>query len=310
MRVFVTGASGWVGSHVVKELLSHGHTVVGLARSEENAAALKAAGAEVHRGSLEDAQSIREGARTCDGVIHCGFVHDFARFEQSCATDRQVVHTVGDALAGSGKPFIATFGTLGTLVTPAGRTGTEEDPNQTEGMMGMRAVNEENVLALAAKGVRASLIRLPPTVHGTGDHGFVPTLISFARKNGVAAYIGEGRNRWPAVHVKDAARLYRLALEKGQAGSRFHAIADEGVPTRDIAEAIGRALGVPAESRTAEEAGPLLNFLAHFFAMDAPSSSKLTQQRLGWKPVEAGLLEDLAQGHYFDEGVSRSKYAA
>ena len=307
MRVFVTGAAGWVGSHVVKELLSYGHRVLGLARSDANAAVLTALGAEVHRGSLEDVESLKQGALACDGVIHCGFIHDFARFQQCCATDRVAIETIGAALAGSNKPFVSTFGTLGTDVAP-GSVGTEEHPGMSTGMAGLRAGSEAAVLATAANGVRATLIRLPPSVHGTGDGGFVPTLIAMARQHGSAVYIGEGHNRWPSVHVLDAVRLYRLALEKGQAGSRFHAVADEGVPTRDIAEAIGRGLGVPVVSQPVGEASAFLGFLTHFFAMDAPSSSRLTQERLGWKPTEPGLIDDLGQGHYFDTTISSSKY--
>ena len=306
MRVFVTGAAGWVGRHVVAELLSHGHRVLGLARSEAHTAALTAVGAEVHLGSLEDAESLKRGAAVCDGVIHCAFLVDFARFQHCCDIDRRAIDAIGGALAGTNKPFVSTFGSLGTAAGP-GEVSTEETPGQTEGMLGARAQGEETVMAQAARGVRATLVRLSPTVHGQGDGGFIPTLISLARKHGVAVYIGDGRNRWPAVHARDAARVYRLALEKGQAGSRFHAVADEGVPTKEIAEAIARGLGVPCVSKSAEEAPAYLDFLTHFFAMDAPSSSRLTQERLGWKPTEVGLIEDMDQGHYFDLAISRSK---
>ena len=307
MRVFVTGAAGWVGRHVVKELQSHGHQVLGLARSDANIATLTALGAEVHRGSLEDLDSLKQAAAQCDGVIHCGFVHDFSRFQEVCAIDRAAIDAIGEALEGSNKPAVFTFGTLGTVPTP-GRAGTEEDPGQTAGMAGMRAGNEQAVMAWAGKGVRATLVRLPPTVHGTGDAGFVPMLIGLARKNGMSIYVDDGQSRWPAVHVLDAARVYRLALEKGQAGARYHAVAEEGVHTKDIAEAIGRGLQVPVESKSSAEAPAFLQFLGHFFALDGPSSSRLTQERLGWKPTEVGLVEDIKQGHYFDTNISASKY--
>ncbi len=294
MRVFVTGATGFIGSAVVRELLGAGHQVLGLARSDAGAKSLAAAGAEVHRGSLEDLESLKRGAATADGVIHCAFIHDFSDFAANCAKDKAAIEAMGATLAGSNKTFIATSGVLGLA---PGRSGTEEDtPNHA-----LPRKSEEAGLALASQGVRAMAIRLSPSVHGDGDHGFVPQLIKSARDNGFATYVGDGKNRWPAVHRLDAARLYRLALEKGASGARFHGVADEGIPVRAIAEAIGKRLGVPAVSKSPAEAGALLGFIGMVLGADAPTSSTITQERLGWKPTHVGLLEDLEKGRYFDE---------
>jgi len=296
MRVFVTGASGFIGSAVVPELLQAGHQVVGLARSDASARAVAAAGAEVHRGSLDDLDSLRVGAEKSDGVIHLAFVHDFvadfSRYEAAARTDTRAVETLGAALEGSGRPLVIASGLLG--VAP-GRLAVETDVPAAM----MRGLSEQAVRALATRGVRASIVRLPPTVHGRGDQGFVPIWIGAARAKGVAAYVGDGTSRWPAVHRLDAARLFRLALERAPAGAALHAAADEGVPTREIAGAIGRRLGVPVASKPADEAGAYFGFLAALVALDAPASSALTRQQLGWRPVEPGLLADLEPEHYF-----------
>ncbi|MDP9151158.1 MAG: SDR family oxidoreductase [Myxococcota bacterium] len=293
MRVFVTGATGFIGSAVVQELIGAGHEVLGLARSDAGAKSLAAVGARVHRGSLEDLDSLKRGAAESQGVIHTAFLHDFSDFAASCEKDKRAIEALGAALAGSGRPLVVSSGVLGLA---QGRHGTEEDvPSH-----GFPRKSEETGLSFASQGVRASVIRLAPSVHGAGDHGFVPRLIAVAREKGFAAYVGDGKNRWPAVHRLDAARLYRLALEKGPAGGRFHGVADEGVPIRAIAEIIGRRLNVPAVSKSAEEVTSLLGLIGQVLAMDAPSSSKLTQERLGWRPTEAGLLADLEGGTYFD----------
>ena len=294
MRVFLTGATGFVGSAVTNELISAGHQVLGLTRSEKGAGALRAAGAEPHHGDLEDLDSLRRGAETTDGTIHCGFIHDFSNFVKSCEIDRTAIETIGSVLAGSARPFLNTSGLAGLA---PGRLSTEEDataPNSTP-----RAAAEELTLGLAARGVRAGIVRLSPSVHDAGDHGFVPVIIGIAREKGISAYIGEGANRWPGVHRLDAANLYRLALEKGTAGARYHGVADEGVPTRDLAEVIGRRLNLPVKSISAEEAKGHFGWIAFFFAMDLAASSALTQERLGWHPTRPGLLADLDQEHYF-----------
>jgi len=294
MRVFVTGATGYIGSMVVPELLGAGHQVVGLARSDSAAAALMAAGAEVQRGTLEDLDSLRNGAAAADGVIHLAFIHDFSNIEASDMIDLRAIETIGAALEGTGKPFVGTSGTM--MLTP-GRLGTEEDA----GAAGVRRVASENVvLSMAERGVRTSVVRLAPTVHGEGDaHGFITSLIGVARAKGVSAFVGDGSNRWPAVHRLDAAHLFRLALEAAPAGSRLHGASEEGVLFRDIAEVIGRQLELPVVSIAAEDVGDHFGWLSVVVSIDNPTSSVLTRERLGWQPEGPSLIEDIEQGHYF-----------
>jgi nucleoside-diphosphate-sugar epimerase len=294
MRVFVSGASGFIGSAIVRELIDAGHQVVGLARSDNGAKSVAAAGAQVHRGSLEDLESLRSGAADSDGVIHTAFIHDFANYGPAAEADRRAIETLGAALQGSDRPLIVTSGTL--LVQPKGALATEKDAHNPN----FPRKSEEVALALASRGIRASIVRLPPSVHGKGDHGFVPHIIGIAREKGVSAYIGDGKNRWPAVHRLDAARLYRLALEKGSRGASYHGIADEGVPTRDIASVIGRHLNVPVVSKSGEEAKEHFGWMAMFFGMNGPSSSAKTQEQLRWHPTQPGLIEDLDAEHYFE----------
>jgi len=306
MRVFVTGASGWIGSAVVPELIGAGHQVVGLARSDASAAALAAAGAEVHRGTLDDLDGLRSAAAASDGVIHLAFKHDIAfsgDFQGAADADRRAIETFGEALVGSDRPFAIASGTLG--LTP-GRVATERDglgPDPAAapliGGAATRLANAQMTLSLASRGVRSSVVRLSPTVHGDGDHGFVATLVGIARAKGVSGYIGDGSNRWPAVHRLDAARLFRLALEKAPAGSVLHAVADEGVPIRAIAEVIGRHLDLPVVAISPADAGEHFAWLAGFLAADSPASSALTRELLGWQPTHPGLIDDLGQGHYF-----------
>jgi nucleoside-diphosphate-sugar epimerase len=291
MRVFVTGATGFIGSAIVQELLGAGHQVLGLSRSEAGAQVLLAAGTEVHRGSLDDLDSLRRGAAAADSVIHTAFVHDFSQYETAGETDRQAIEALGGVLAGSDRPFLVTAGLAGFA---PGRPATEEDTP-----VALPRMSEPTALALVAQGVNAMVIRLSASVHDRGDHGFVPTLIDIARQTGVAAYVGEGLNHWPAVHRLDAARLYRLALEQGTAGARYHGAADEGVPMRDIAALIGRHLNLPVVSKSPEEAADHFGWMARFVGLDMQASSTLTQQRLGWQPTQPGLLADLEQGHYF-----------
>jgi nucleoside-diphosphate-sugar epimerase len=298
MRTFVTGATGFIGSATVRELIDAGHDVIGLARSDQSAAALASAGAEVQRGSLDDLDSLRSGATDSDGVIHTAFIHDFSQMANAAQTDRRAIETLGAALEGSGRPLVITTGTL--LVGP-GRVVTEEDSVDPATAVHPRAGTEQVAQSFAARGVRTSIVRPGPSVHGEGDHGFVPFLINVARAKGVSGYIGDGSNRWPAVHRLDAARLYRLALEQAPAGSVLHAIADEGVPTRRIAEVVGRHLDVPVRSISAAEAGDHFGWMAAFWAVDAPASSALTRERLGWNPVHPGLIDDLEAGHYFEQ---------
>lgn len=297
MRVFVTGATGFVGSAIVKELLSTGHQVLGLARSDESAAALAKTGAQVHRGTLEDLDGLRHAAAASDGVIHTAFIHDFSNIEASGVVDLHAIEAMGDALAGSGKPLITTSGTA--LVAP-GRVATEDMASDPNAPVRHRQASDVATLALAARGVRSSLVRLPPTVHGDGDHGFVPRLIAIAREKGAAVYCGDGENRWPAVHRLDAAHLYRLILEKGAAGVRYHAVGEQGIPTRQIAEMIGSRLNLPVLSKSGEQYAEYYGWLGNFFRVDCPASSDKTRAELGWQPKHRGLIEDLDQGTYFD----------
>jgi nucleoside-diphosphate-sugar epimerase len=292
MRIFVTGASGFIGSALVQDLLKHGHSVLGLARSDASAKAVSDAGAEVLRGDLEDLDALRKGAAETDGVAHLAFIHDFSRFAENGQVDKRAIEAMGEVLAGTGKPLVVSSGTL--LVSP-GQLATEDMRRAPEGLPRQ---SEQIAYGLAEKGVRASAIRLSPTVHGAGDHGFVPALIEIARSHGVSAYVGDGAGRWPAVARADAAALYRLALEKGSAGSAYHGVAETGVPTRAIAELIGKKLGLPVVSKTAEEAGAHFGFLGMFFGVDAPASNEKTRAELGWTPTGPGLLEDM-EAHYF-----------
>ncbi|MCG5432666.1 SDR family oxidoreductase [Mycobacterium sp. MYCO198283] len=297
MRVFITGASGHIGSLVVRELLDHGHQVTGLARSDASAASIAAAGGQVVRGSLDDVDVLADAAAQADGVIHLAFKHDFADYGGAAETDVKAVEAIGASLAGSGKPFVNTSGTAMLATGSSSALATEVTPAHPQGL---RVASENATLALAGRGVRASVIRLAPTVHGPADHhGFIPTLISNARKTGQAVYVGDGTNRWPAIHDVDAARLYRLALESAPAGSMLHGAAEEGVPFRDIAEAIGQQLGVPAVSVSPEAAFEQLGFIGWVAALDNPTSSAITRRLLGWTPEQPTLLEDLAAGHYF-----------
>jgi len=298
MKIFVTGATGFIGSAIVQELISAGHQVLGLARSDANAKALGEAGAQAHRGSLEDLESLRMGAAAADGVIHTAFIHDFNNYAPAAEKDRLAIEALGAALAGSDRSLIVTSGTL--LVQRRGPLATEDEAPDPS----FPRRSEEAVLAVASRRVRASVLRLPPSVHGDGDHGFVPALIKIAREKGVSAYLGDGLNRWPAVHRLDAAVLYRLALEKGSAGANYHGVADEGVAFREIAEVIGRRLNLPVVSKAAEEAGDNFGWLAHFVGVDCPASSKRTQEQLGWQVKHPGLIADLERGRYFDVHAS------
>ncbi|MFF7467839.1 NAD-dependent epimerase/dehydratase family protein [Streptomyces sp. NPDC008092] len=295
MRVFVTGATGFIGSAVVRELLGAGHQVLGLARSDAAEAALKEVGAEAYRGDLNDTDGLRAAVGAVDGVIHTGYNHDFSDMPGALRTELDVLNAFGDALAGSGRPLVVTSVT--GLLTP-GRLGTEEDTPDPAGPGAHRARAELSALALADRGVRVSAIRLPQ-VHGAGDHAFVPFLIGVARDKGVAAYPGDGTNRWSSVHRLDAATLYRKALESAPAGAVLHAVADEGVPVRGITEIIGRRLGVPVVSLAQEEASGHFGWMAAFVGNDNPVSGAATRERYDWRPARPGLLADLDQDHYF-----------
>lgn len=294
MRVFVTGATGLLGSAVVQGLLGAGHRVLGLARSEAAADTLARLGIEVHHGNLLDPDSLAAGARACDGVIHTAFIHDFAQYEVNVEVDRQALMAMAEALRGSGKPLV---GTSLTAVLAHGRLGTELDNPVPNGLGTVRAACKA-VLEAANWGVRVSLVRMPPSVHGPGDKGLVPMMIDLARNAGVAAYVGEGTNCWPAVHRLDAARLYRLALEKGAPGSRFHAVAEQGIPMRTIAETIGRGLNMPVYSLSESGAADYFGWIAPFVTTDNPTSSAITREALGWHPQQPGLVSDL-QSNYF-----------
>jgi nucleoside-diphosphate-sugar epimerase len=296
MRIFVTGATGFIGSTIVPELIRAGHQVLGLTRSDAGAKSLLAVGAEVHRGDLDDLESLRKGAAVSDGVIHTAFIHDFSKFQEVCEVDRRVIEALGSALAGSDKPLLITSGT-GMANGAPGRPATERDAPEISHVM--PRVSEQAAAAVAAKGVRAGVVRLPQ-VHNTIKQGLVTYAIELARQKGVSAYVGDGRNRWPAVHVLDAARLYRLALEKLEPGARYHAVAEEGVPMREIAEVIGRGLKVPVISISPEEAPAHFGWLAAFAGRDLPASGALTQTRLAWQPTGPGLIADLEQMRYHE----------
>jgi nucleoside-diphosphate-sugar epimerase len=295
MRVFLTGATGWIGSAIVPELLDRGHQVTGLARSDEGAAALERAGVQVLRGTLDDLDALRAGAEAADAVIHTAFIHDFSQMEMAGQTDNRAVEALATALEGSGRPLVITTGTA--LVSP-GRIATERD--RSEVVIHPRVRSEEIALSYADRGVRVSIVRPAPSVHGKGDKGFVPILINIARDKGVSAYIGDGSNRWPAVHRLDAAHLYVLGLESAPAGSVLHAIGEEGIPTREIAEMFARKLDLPVVSIDPEGAAEHFGWMGAFFGLDIPASSALTQELTGWRPTHVGLLEDLEQGHYFE----------
>ncbi|GAB2707444.1 SDR family oxidoreductase [Kitasatospora kifunensis] len=310
MRVFVTGASGWIGSAVVPELIGAGHQVVGLARSQASADALTKAGAEVRRGSLDDLDTLREAAAASDGVIHLAFKHDIAftgDFDGAANADRRAIDTFGEALAGSDRPFVIASGLLGLapgrVATERDGHGSEQGAEQGAAQSGpaIRHANAQATLALATRGVRSSILRLPPTVHGEGDNGFMATLIDIARAKGVSGYVGDGSNRWPAVHRLDAARLFRLALEQAPAGSTLHPVADEGVPIRAVAEVLGRHLGLPVVSVSPEDAGEHFGWMGGFIGLDGPVSSALTREQFDWQPTQPGLIEDLDKGHYFQQ---------
>jgi nucleoside-diphosphate-sugar epimerase len=295
MKVFVTGATGFVGSAIVQELLEAGHQVLGLVRSDASAATLAAMGAEVHRGTLEDLESLKRGAAASDGVIHTAFNHDFADMAAAGKADHLAIQALGTALEGSDRPLIVTSGMAG--LDPDRITTEDDEPNPNTSTT-HRTASDLTTLGLARRGVRSMLLRLPPSVHDIGDYGFVPRIIKTAREKGVSAYIGDGHNRWSAVHRRDAAHLYRLALEHGSAGMRYHAIGDEGVPIKDIAEVIGKHLNLPVVSKSLAEASEHFGFLAYFLAADISVSSALTRERLGWTPTHLNLLSDLER-HYF-----------
>jgi nucleoside-diphosphate-sugar epimerase len=294
MNVFVTGATGFIGSEVVRELLAAGHQVLGLARSDAGAKFLVGAGAKLQRGDMEDLESLRSGAQQSDGVIHLAFNHDFSKFAANCEMDRRAIEALGAVLAGSDRPLLVTGGLL--LLAP-GRTATEQDAHAPVSNSIPRA-SEATAMALASQGVRAAVVRLPQ-VHDAVKQGLVTHLVNIAREKGVSAYVGDGLNRWAAVHVLDAARLYRLALEKASAGDRYHAIGEEGVPLRDIAEVIGRGLKVPVVSKSPKEAADHFGFLGHFVGVDGPASGAQTQERLGWRPTGPGMISDLVNMRYF-----------
>lgn len=294
MRIFVTGASGWIGSAVVPELIDAGHRVLGLARSDASAAAVAALGAEVQRGDLDDLDSIRAGAVASEGVVHLGYHHDFTRMEAAAATDRAVIDTVAEVLEGTGRPFFIASGMAGLASDGPATEETRPDP-----AVHPRVANSLAVLDLAGRGIRSGIFRFPPTVHGPGDHGFVARLVAIARERGSSAYIDEGANRWPAVHRLDAARLVRLAVDGAPAGSVLHVGAEDGVATRAIAEAIGRGLGLPIVSVPGDRAFDHFDWMAMFFGMDCAASSTATRAMLGWNPTHPGLIEDLEAGSYF-----------
>lgn len=291
MRVFVTGASGWIGSAVTAELIEAGHEVVGLARSDASAAAISAAGGQVQRGDITDLDSLRAGAEGADGVIHTAFIHDFSAMESAAAVDFEAVKLFGDLLEGTGKPLVIASGILGAV-------SAETDRIDPETFWSPRGLTEVTELAFADRGIRSSVVRLAPTVHGEGDHGFISVLAGIDREKGTAAYVGDGTTRWPAVHRLDAAHLFRIGLEDAPAGTVLHAIGEEGVRMLDIAEAIGRQLDVPLQSIPADDAPEHFGWLGRFLALDSTATSAITQERFGWKPTHPTLLEDIEAGYY------------
>ena len=297
MRVFITGSTGWVGSAVVKDLIAAGHHVLGLARSKEKAADLAATGAEVVFGSLDELDRLKRAAAATDGIIHTAFNHDFSKFVANCEDDRRVIEALGSALAGSNRPLIVTSGT-GIANSGSGRPATEEDAAERSAVS-PRAASEEAAASIAAEGVNVSVVRLPQ-VHDTTRQGLITYAIAMAREKGVSAYVGEGRNRWPAAHVVDTARLYRLAFERAERGAKYHAVAEEGVPLRDIAEVLGKRLKLPVVSIAPQEAAAHFGWLSAFVGRDAPASSELTRKRLQWRPNERGVLADLRELQGFD----------
>ena len=290
MRVFVTGATGFIGSAIVEELVAAGHQVIGLARSDASAKALEAAGVLVHRGDIENLESLRSGAAMSDGVIHTAFNHDFSQYQANCETDRHAIEALGSALAGSNRPLIVSGGTA--MLAPGG-SGTEDDAVVPSAAGVPRSASEEATMALAAQGLPASIVRLPPSVHDTVKMGLVTPLIEIAREKRISAYVGDGTNRWPAVHRLDAAQVFTLALQKSSVGARFHAVAEEGVALKDIAEVIGRRLNIPVVAQSPEEAAEHFGWLGFFMGIDSPASSAQTRERLGWRPTHPGLLADL-----------------
>jgi nucleoside-diphosphate-sugar epimerase len=296
MRVFVTGASGWIGAAVVADLIEAGHEVAGLARSDASAAAVQDAGAVVIRGSLDDLDTLTAAATAADGVIHTAYVHDFSQMEAAAVTDRRVITTLGAALEGSDRPLVVT---TGTGVLQPGRPVREDDRHDPSTPGHPRRENETVALELADRGVRVSVVRPAPSVHGEGDHGFVARLVDIARERGASGYVADGANRWAAVHRLDTARLYRMALEQAPAGSVYHAVGEEGVATRDIADVIARHLNLPLVSVDPGDAAEHFGWLGAFFSWDAPASNALTRERLAWEPTHQGLLADLDEGFYF-----------
>jgi nucleoside-diphosphate-sugar epimerase len=296
MRVFVTGASGFVGSAVVKELLENGHQVLGLVRSDKGEEQLATTGAEVYRGDVNDLPFIQKGAAACDAVIHTAFNHDFSRFKDNCEDDRKVIEALGDALAGTNKPLVITSG-IG-LFNNLGRVAVEDDQIPVGSDVIPRAASEEAALAASAKGVNAYAVRLPPSVHGAGDHGFVPMIIGMDREKNESAYLGEGQNKWPAVHRFDAAALYRLIVEKQPGLKVLHAVAEEGVAFKEIAIAIGEGLNIPVVSKTGDAAAAHFTWFAHFAAMDCAASGAKTKEVLGWEPKGTGLIDDIKNAGY------------
>jgi nucleoside-diphosphate-sugar epimerase len=298
MRIFLTGATGFIGSAIVRELIGAGHQVLGLARTEEAGRALIAAGAQVHRGSLENQESLRSGAAMSDGVIHTAFIHDFSKYKENCEIDRLAIEALGDGLAGTGRPLVVTSG---TAVARSSGLLTEDQQSASGSDKMPRLASEEAAAAVAARGVRVAVVRLPLSVHGEGDHGFVPVLIGLAREKGVAAYIGDGLNRWPAVHRLDAARAFRLVVENDAAAGNFHVVGEEGIAFKNITGIIGRRLNVPVANMTASAAAGYFGWFAHFAGIDNPTGSRHTRELLGWEPVQPGLLPDIDSAHYFNQ---------